>query len=97
MPMTEFDPYFTWLGIHTDGRPPNHYELLGVELFESDLATIEEAALRRIVLLRSIASGEYERLVSQILNEISAARRSTAAQCTSGAAGLYRCSAALPP
>ena len=72
--MPQFDPYFTWLGIHTDGRPPNHYELLGVELFESDLATIEEAALRRIVLLRSIASGEYERLVSQILNEISAAR-----------------------
>ena len=31
-----FDPYHKWLGIPPQDQPPNHYRLLGVELFETD-------------------------------------------------------------
>ena len=32
--MSGFDPYHTWLGIPPEKQPPNHYTLLGIELFE---------------------------------------------------------------
>jgi hypothetical protein len=30
----KIDPYHLWLGIPRERQPPNHYTLLGVELFE---------------------------------------------------------------
>ena len=30
-----FDPYYRWLGIPPGEQPPNHYRLLGVQLFEA--------------------------------------------------------------
>ena len=30
-----FDPYHRWLGISRNDQPPNHYRLLGLEMFES--------------------------------------------------------------
>ena len=32
----EFDPDHKWLGIPPKDQPPNHYRLLGLDLFESD-------------------------------------------------------------
>lgn len=40
----DFDPYRKWLGIVPKDQPPNHYRLLGIELFESDPDVIEGAA-----------------------------------------------------
>ena len=31
-----FDPYHRWLGIPPREQPPNHYRLLGIDLFEAD-------------------------------------------------------------
>ena len=31
-----FDPYHDWLGIAPKDQPPNHYRLLGVDLFEAN-------------------------------------------------------------
>ena len=39
-----FDPYHKWLGIPPKDQPPNHYRLLGIELFESDPEVIDMAA-----------------------------------------------------
>ena len=33
-PGHEFDPYHQWLGIAPSDQPPNHYRLLGLQLFE---------------------------------------------------------------
>ena len=44
----EFDPYYAWLGIPPKAQPPNHYRLLGVELFETNLDVIESAAFRQM-------------------------------------------------
>jgi curved DNA-binding protein CbpA len=39
-----FNPYAAWLGLRTGQREPHHYELLGLQLFEADEATIRNAA-----------------------------------------------------
>ena len=39
----KFDPYHKWLGIPPKDQPPNHYRLLGIELFESDADVIATA------------------------------------------------------
>ena len=31
-----FDPYHAWLGIPPEQQPPNHYQLLGLQVFEPD-------------------------------------------------------------
>lgn len=41
-----FDPYYRWLGIPPKHQPPNHYRLLGLELFENDVEVIRDAAER---------------------------------------------------
>ena len=50
-----FDPYHQWLGISPKDQPPNHYRLLGVDLFESDLDVISNAADQRMAHVRSVA------------------------------------------
>lgn len=72
--MADFDPYHVWLGIRPEDRPPNHYQLLGITPYEDDLHAIEAAALKQTMFLRSLASGEHDELISQLLNEVSAAR-----------------------
>lgn len=74
--MTEpqFDAYRKWLGIPPKEQPPNHYRLLGIDLFESDPDVISNAADRQMVHVRSFQSGQYAELSQQILNELSAAR-----------------------
>ncbi len=70
----EFDPYRKWLGIPREEYPPNHYRLLGVGLFESDLDVISNAADRQMAHVRTFQSGKYSGLSQELLNKLSAAR-----------------------
>ena len=69
-----FDPYHRWLGIGPKDQPPNHYRLLGLEIFESDPDVIENAADRQMRHVRGFQSGERAEVSQQILNEIAAAK-----------------------
>ena len=69
-----FDPYHKWLGIPPDQQPPTHYRLLGLESFESDADTIENAADQRMAHVRTFQSGQHARLSQQLLNQISVAK-----------------------
>lgn len=69
-----FDPYHKWLGIRDIQRPPNHYRLLGVELFETDTDVIQAAADRQMSHIRQYQSGEKADVSQRILNEIAQAK-----------------------
>jgi hypothetical protein len=69
-----FDPYRKWLGITAKDLPPNHYRLLGLENFESDLDVIEGAADRQMSFIRQYQSGENSTDAAKILNELAIAR-----------------------
>lgn len=73
--MTEsFDPYRKWLGIPEQERPPNHYRLLGIELFESDTDVISNAADGRMAQLKNYQAGKYSAYSQRLLNEIATAK-----------------------
>jgi hypothetical protein len=69
-----FDPYHKWLGIHPKDQPPNHYRLLGIDLFEPDCDVIRDAALQRMAHIRTYQLGKNAALSQQILNELAAAK-----------------------
>lgn len=69
-----FDPYHKWLGIPPAEQPPNHYRLLGISLFESDLDVIANAADQRMSHVRTFQSGKRSADSQRLLNEISAAK-----------------------
>jgi len=69
-----FDPYLQWLGIRDPHRPPNHYRLLGVELFESDPEVVANAADRQMSHVRTFQAGPNARLSQRLLNELAAAK-----------------------
>ena len=69
----KFDPYRKWLGIPPKDQPPNHYRLLGIELFESDPDVIESASDARMAHLRTFQTGKRSDLSQRLLNEIAAA------------------------
>ena len=73
MPET-FDPYLKWLGIHEADRPPNHYRLLGLNLFESDPEVISNLADRQMAHVRTFATGRHSAVSQQLLNELASAR-----------------------
>ncbi|MEK6249204.1 MAG: hypothetical protein N2C12_13565, partial [Planctomycetales bacterium] len=69
-----FDPYHKWLGIPPKHQPPDHYRLLGIEIFEPDLDVIDHAADQRMVHIKSFQSSAKFAISERILNEVSAAR-----------------------
>jgi hypothetical protein len=69
-----FDPYYKWLGIPPTDQPPDHYRLLGVQLFESDVEVIEAAANRQMAYVQQRAIGEHATVSQKLLNELSMAR-----------------------
>jgi hypothetical protein len=69
-----FDPYHVWLGIPPAEQPPNHYRLLGIAVFESDLDVIDHAADRQMAHVRTFQAGRNGALSQQLLNELSSAR-----------------------
>lgn len=73
--MTDFDPYLKWLGIRDPQRPVNHYRLLGLDLFESDVDVISTAADRQMAHVRTYQSGNRAELSQKILSELAIARR----------------------
>ena len=74
--MTEpFDPYLKWLGIRDAERPPNHYRLLGLDLFESDPDVINGAADRQMSHVRTFQTGAHAAESQKLLNELAVARR----------------------
>ncbi len=71
----EFNPYRELLGIMTPNRPPDHYALLGLDLFESDRQKIDNAATERMGRLQDMANSDLVDHSQRLLNELSAARR----------------------
>ena len=70
-----FDPYYIWLGIPPDDQPPNHYRLLGIELFEASGEVIEAAANRQMAYMQEISAGdEHIDEAQKILGALSRAR-----------------------
>lgn len=69
-----FNGYHVWLGIPPNEQPPNHYRLLGITPFETDLDVIDHAADRQMAHLRTFQSGRNAALSQQMLNELAAAR-----------------------
>ncbi len=70
-----FDPYYIWLGIPPEDQPPNHYRLLGIEIFEANREVIEAAANRQMNYLQEISSGEeHINEAQRLLGELSRAR-----------------------
>ena len=70
----EFDPNYQWLGIPPKHQPPNHYRLLAIEEFESNLDVIENAADQRMQHVRSFQNGPHGEVSQRILNGITAAK-----------------------
>lgn len=69
-----FDPYHIWLGIAPKDQPPNHYRLLGIDLFESDPRVIESAADRQMAHVRTFQTGPSSEYSQRLLNEIATAK-----------------------
>jgi hypothetical protein len=69
-----FDPYHRWLGIRPKDQPPNHYRLLGVDLFEDDPEAIIDAAQRQMAHVRTYQLGPTSAISQKILNELAAAK-----------------------
>ena len=68
------DPYYEWLGIPPKDQPPNHYRLLGLELFEENRNVIDAAANRQMSFIKEYQAGADSDLSQRLLNELSAAR-----------------------
>ncbi len=69
-----FDPYHKWFGIPPNEQPPNHYRLLGLELFEADLEVIDIAADQRMLHLKTYQNGGNARASQDLLTEVAKAR-----------------------
>ncbi len=65
-----FDPYRQWLGIDEPHRPLNHYQLLGLAPFETDLRKVSHAADIAMAKVRKIRPGgrvsDWGRLLDQL-------------------------------
>ncbi len=87
------DPYHRWLGISPKDQPPNHYRLLGIDLFEADPEVIRDAAEQRMAHVRTYQLGQYAELSQRILNELAAAKACLLDPQKKGAydAGLRAC------
>jgi hypothetical protein len=74
MSLEQFDPYREWLGIQPHEHPVDHYRLLGVARFETNLDLIGSAADERMGMIRKFQAGPRGPHTQQILNELASAR-----------------------
>jgi hypothetical protein len=72
--MPDFDPYYFFLGVPPKEQTPNHYRLLGTELFEPSEEIISAAADRQMGHLQQHESGEHVEAVAGLLGNVSRAR-----------------------
>jgi len=70
---TQFDPYYSWLGIPPAEQPPNHYRLLGITLFEPNEDVIQNGLDQRMMHLRSFSGGPRGREAERLITEVSQA------------------------
>jgi hypothetical protein len=69
-----FDPYYTWLGIPPEEQPPDHYRLLGVRRYETNVDAIVNASDQRMAYIRTFQTGKRTRESQKLLNEVAAAQ-----------------------
>jgi len=73
-----FDPYRVWLHVKRENRPknrpPNHYQLLGLDLFEEDPDVIGNAADMRIAHVGTFEAGPHAEDAQRILDELAVAK-----------------------
>jgi formylglycine-generating enzyme required for sulfatase activity len=72
---TEFDAYHIWLGIPPKDQAPDHYQLLGVERFESDPDVIEYAYQQRVSFLQDVARIENAELATELCGKLREAQQ----------------------
>ena len=72
--MNKFAAYHEWLGIPLREEPPNHYEILGIPLFETNKTVISNGAARRVTFLQSMVAGGFAELAQEIQKEVSKAK-----------------------
>ena len=68
-----FDPYISWLGIRSPNRPPNYYELLGLEELETDEDLIAQAVEKQAAILQMV-TGDHVELAKELLGDVGQAR-----------------------
>lgn len=73
MPDT-FDPYVQWLSINDPQRPPHHYALLGLPLYDTDQERIANSAMQRMALVLEHDPGPYSQVARRIFDELETAR-----------------------
>ncbi len=73
--MSNFDPYYKWLGIPSEEQPPTHYRLLGIQLLEQNAEVIEAAANRQMAYLQELSAGDdHIDEAQRLLGEVARAR-----------------------
>lgn len=72
---TQVDPYRDWLGIKSPHRPPNHYELLDLPLYESDRERIENSEMIQMVKVLRHESGPDSEQAGRLAKELEEAVR----------------------
>ncbi|HQU41376.1 MAG: hypothetical protein B7Z73_01275, partial [Planctomycetia bacterium 21-64-5] len=70
MSSTQIDVYRDWLGIKETARPLNHYQLLGLKLFEDDPNAVRASYRKLNAHVRKYAAGEYGPQSQALLNEL---------------------------
>lgn len=70
-----FNPYHEWLGLESNLRQPNFYQLCGLADFESDPAKIRAAVDRAVVKVRGFRPGAEAPAWAQLLDELAQAKK----------------------
>jgi hypothetical protein len=68
-----FDAYYKWLGIPPSQQPPDHYRLLGLQLYEGDLEVISAGAVQRMNWVRKFQKGPHGSVAQNLVQEITSA------------------------
>lgn len=72
--MDKLIAYHEWLGIPLKNDAPNHYELLGIPIFECNPNVISNGAARCISFLQSMVASEFAELAQEIQKEVAQAK-----------------------
>ena len=71
--MAEIDVYKEWLGIPEGDRPPGHYTLLRLVMFEDDVEKIRGNYQKLNNHIRKYTTGQYLKQSQELLNELAKA------------------------
>ena len=69
-----FNHLYKWLGIAPQEQPPNHYRLLGINIFEDDMDVIANAGDARMAYVKNFQTTEHSDSSQTIMNQIAEAR-----------------------